>query len=114
MAQEVSAPMHDQRNPRGLSPRNSSLAPARQDVVVQRALLALVLAEHPTPLTAPGLILKLADDPTDFGQQDAVERAIRDLVGVGLLQPPKPFAWATRAALRFQQREMDCFGGGQS
>jgi hypothetical protein len=106
--------MHDQRNPRGFSPRNSSLAPATQDASLQRALLALVLAEHPTRLIVCELTRKLTDDPSDFRQRGAAERVLRDLVGVGLLQPSKPFAWATRAALRFQQLEMDRFGGGQS
>jgi hypothetical protein len=45
----------------------------------QRAVLALVLDAHPKRLTIPDLAREI-----DAG--DAVEAAVRDLVGVGLLE----------------------------
>ena len=102
--------MQNQRNPRGSSPRNSSLASAQQDVNIERALLALVLAEHPTQLTVAELARELTGDCTGFAERDASERAVRDLVGVGLLHRQGAFVLPTRAALCFERLESD---GGQ-
>jgi hypothetical protein len=46
---------------------------------VQRAVLSLVLDAHPQSLTIPDL-------SREIDQGDAVEHAVRDLVGVGLLE----------------------------
>lgn len=46
---------------------------------VQRAVLTLVLDAHPDPLTIPAIAREI-----DAG--DTVERAVRDLVGIGLLE----------------------------
>lgn len=59
--------MQDQPTRRGLG-----------DAAVQRAVLSLVLDAHPNPLTIPALA-------TQIDQGDAVERAVCELVGVGLL-----------------------------
>jgi hypothetical protein len=53
-------------------------ASPRSDCAVQRAVLALTLAAHPKHLTIPGIAVEI-------DQGDAGERAVRDLVGVGLL-----------------------------
>jgi hypothetical protein len=46
------------------------------------------------------LIREIATDPEDFGKQDGIERAIRDLAGVGLLHRHHgPFILPSRAAL---------------
>ncbi len=103
--------MHDQRSPRGSSPRNSSLATHSQDAGTQRALLAFVLAEHPTQLTTPEVVRELAQDPGDFAERDAVERAVRDLVGAGLLHRQGAFVLPTRAALHFDRLESEPGGG---
>ncbi len=58
--------MHDKASP-------------RSDRGTQRTVLALALAAHPKPLTIPELA-------QEIDQGDAVERAVRDLVGVGLLE----------------------------
>jgi hypothetical protein len=108
MAQEVEAPMQNQGSPRGFSSRNSSLAPAEQDAIVQHALLELVLAEHPAQLTIAELIRELADDPDDFGERDDVERAVRDLGGVGLLHRQGICVWPSRAALHFERLDSRC------
>jgi hypothetical protein len=39
----------------------------------------------------------------DFAQRDAIERAVRDLVGVGLLFRSDRLVLPTRAALRFNE-----------
>jgi hypothetical protein len=64
-------------------------------VAIQRAVLALALAEHPKRLTIPGLATEMAEDG------DAVERAVRDLVGVGLLDCGGISVKPTPAALHF-------------
>ena len=51
----------------------------RTEAATQRAVLALVLDAYPKSLTIPDLAREI-----DAG--DAVERACRDLVGVGLLE----------------------------
>lgn len=50
-----------------------------EDAGVQRAVLALVFAAHPERRTIPDLA-------REIGKGDAVERAVRDLVGIGLLE----------------------------
>jgi len=67
------------------------------DARAQRAVLSLVLHEHPTQLT----ICELAREIE--GDGDAPERAIRDLVGVGLLRCEGASVLPTRAALHFDR-----------
>jgi hypothetical protein len=64
-------------------------------VAAQRAVLSLVLDAHPNPVTIPDLAREI-----DAG--DAVEPAIRDLVGVGLLECSGITVRPTAAALRFE------------
>jgi len=64
------------------------------DARTQRAVLSLVLAEHPAHLTICDLAREINQD-----EGDAVERAIRDLVGVGLLRCEGASVLPTRAAL---------------
>ncbi len=71
----------------------------RSDRAVQRAVLALVLEAHPKSLAIP----KLAQE-IDAG--DAVERAVRDLVGVGLLECSGISVRPTDAALHFERLEL--------
>lgn len=80
--------------------------PAEEDERVERAVLAFVLAEHPDHLTIPELSRTLNEGPGDFARADAVERAIRELVGGGLLHCQGGLVMPTRAALRFYQ--LDC------
>jgi hypothetical protein len=69
------------------------------DEGVQRAILSLVLAAHPKSLTIPQLARKI-------DQGDAVERAVRDLVGVGLLTCGGVSIRPSAAALRFERLEL--------
>jgi len=79
---------------------NPSPRPEREDESVQRAVLSLVLAAHPKKsLTIPELAREI-----DRG--DAVERAVRDLVGVGLLECRGISIKPTPCALRFNGLEL--------
>lgn len=74
-------------------------APAAQ---AQRAILGLILAQHPAQLTICELALEI-NESDDFESNDAVERAVRDLVGAGLLRCQGISVLPTRAALCFDQ-----------
>lgn len=75
--------MHDQRN----RPTRKLADPAREDREDQSSVLFTVLMLHPVQVSVSELIAELALDPNDFGERDGVERAVRDLSGVGLLHP---------------------------
>jgi hypothetical protein len=60
------------------------------------AVLALVLAEHPTLLTLGDLAMEIEDE-------DGVGSAVRDLVAVGLLRREGGSVLATRAAITFDR-----------
>jgi hypothetical protein len=75
--------------------------PAPDEATVEGAVLTLLGVEHPTRLTIAELVRELTGSPADFAERDAVERAVRDLVAVGLLHRHECFVWPTRAALRF-------------
>jgi len=70
-----------------------------QDQPIQRAVLSLALDAHPKSLTIPELA-------REIGQGDAVERACRDLVGVGLLDCEGVSIQPSAAALHFQRLEL--------
>jgi len=81
--------------------------PADEDAKVERVVLAFLLEEHPSQLTIPELSRALNADPGDFGTEDAVERAVRELVGAGLLYCQGAFILPTRAALYIDRLEVD-------
>lgn len=70
-----------------------------QDFRDQRIVLEFVLDEHPATLTIPELCRALYAHPGDFSSNDAVERAIRDLDGAGLLSCEGGVVRPTRVAL---------------
>jgi hypothetical protein len=72
-----------------------------EDAAIDFALLAVILDRHPTQLTIVELKRQMVDDPESFAQADAIDRAVRDLVGAGLLHRHGEFAIPTLAALRF-------------
>jgi hypothetical protein len=78
--------MHDKASP-------------RSDRGVKRAVLALALEAHPKSLTIPDLA-------REIDQGDAVERAVRDLVGIGLLVCEGVTIRSSPAALRFYRLEL--------
>jgi hypothetical protein len=81
--------------------------PDAEDTKAERVVLAFLLEEHPSQLTIPEASLALNADPGGFSNDDAVERAIRELVGAGLLYCQDRFVLPTRAALYFARLEVD-------
>lgn len=57
---------------------------AAEDRKDERAVLVHVVETFPTTLRLSDLIRELGD-PDDFAKRDAIERAVRNLVKVGLL-----------------------------
>jgi hypothetical protein len=76
---------------------------AREDAAVESAVLQHVLALHPTQVTLAELVREVGETPGDFADRDAIDRAVRDLVGSGLLHRHDSFVLPTRAALRFNE-----------
>ena len=70
---------------------------------VQQAVLAILLDAHPAQLSIDELARELTDRPAEFGPRDAIENAVRDLVGAGLVHHHGPFVFPTRAAVRFDE-----------
>lgn len=66
------------------------------DAAAQRAVLSLVLNEHPACLASDEV-------EREVGPGDATERALRDLTGVGLLRREGASVLPTRAALHFDR-----------
>jgi hypothetical protein len=90
--------MQDKRNG-GHSRRPQKHA---QDVRDQAVVLTLVLTLNPDHLTICDLSRSLNEKPgSNFKRPDAVERAVRDLVGVGLVEVETSKVRPTAAALRF-------------
>lgn len=77
--------------------------PSREDAATESAVLQQVLVLHPTQITLAELTLELGGQPADFAQRDAIERAVRNLTGAGLLHQHDSFVLPTRAALRFDE-----------
>jgi hypothetical protein len=63
--------------------------------------LALLIEEHPIHLTMDELALVLHADPDRADPEDAAHRAVRELVGAGLIHRDGPFVLPSRAALYF-------------
>jgi len=66
------------------------------DDATQRAVLSLVLDQHPTLLAAEEV-------EREIGTGDAAERALRDLSGAGLIRWDGKTVFPTRAALHFDR-----------
>ncbi len=78
-------------------------SPADDDLRDQGVVLFHVLALHPAHLIVPELVREITAGSADFGPGDAVERAVRDLTGAGLLDCPSGVVRPTRAALHFHR-----------
>jgi hypothetical protein len=78
---ESDLPMHDHRS---------------EDARAQRAVLSLILDEHPA-------LLATSEIEREIGSDDAVARAMRDLTGIGLLRREGASVLPTRAALHFDR-----------
>ena len=71
-----------------------------EDRAFEAVVLQQVLALHPTPLTLAELVGEIAGEDGDFGQRDAVERAVHDLIACGLLHRNDALVLPSRAAIR--------------
>lgn len=80
-----------------------SWTPAGEDTATESAVLQQVLDLHPVLVTAAELIREVGGESPDFSRRDGIERAIRDLIGVGLLHHHGDLLMPTRAALRFNE-----------
>lgn len=98
--------MQDQ--PKGASDEDAPPT-AAEDIRDQGVVLIHVLHRHPTLLTVPDLVREITTDSKDFAESDGVERAVRDLTGVGLLHCPGGLVVPSPAALRFLK--IICEGG---
>ena len=76
---------------------------AGDDAAIEATVLRQALLLHPVQVTLVELVREVAADPEDFGQRDAVERAVRDLARAGLLHAGGEFVVPSRAALRFAE-----------
>lgn len=86
-----------------MSDTDDSWTPAAEDAATEAAVLQQVLAFHPAQVTLAELAREIVGESPGFAEQDAVERAVRDLAGAGLLHRRDTFVAATRAALRFNE-----------
>jgi hypothetical protein len=66
----------------------------------QRAVLDLLLDEHPAHLAIDEVVRALASDPDDFADVDDLHNAIGELAAYGLVHRHDRFVFASRAAMR--------------
>lgn len=72
------------------------------DDFYEQAVLRHILGWQPTVLRLSDLIREVAKEPDEFGHRDALERAVRELVKVGLLHRQGECVLPTPALLYLQ------------
>jgi hypothetical protein len=77
--------------------------PAAEDAATEAAVLQHLLALHPAQVTLAELVRDVGGESPGFEQRDAIERAVRDLAGAGLLHRHDSFVLPSRAAIRFDE-----------
>jgi len=82
-------------------------SPNGEDAKVERAVLAFLLDEHPNRLALPEVAWAMNPRDEMFAEDAAVERAVRELVGAGLLLCAGGFVLPTCPALYFHRLEQD-------
>jgi hypothetical protein len=82
---------------------DDSWTPAAEDAATESAVLQQILALHPAQVTLLELVREVGGESPKFAVRDGIERAVRDLTGVGLLHGQGGFVTPTRAALRFNE-----------
>lgn len=73
------------------------------DEEMQRVVLAVVLREYPVLLTFPAIACELFENPDDLVGGMALARAVRDLVGEGLLHSNGLLVLPSRSALHVRR-----------
>jgi len=86
-----------------VSDRGRIRSTAEEDRAFESAVLQHVLFLHPAAVALEDLARELGTDAGSFAEQDALERAVRDLCGAGLLHRNGPLLLPSRAALRFDE-----------
>ncbi len=97
--------MHD--NPRTGGEESLAGTTTHEDARDQRSVLFRVLALYPALLTSGELIREISAGAEGFEETDDIERAIRDLLGAGLLNRIAGVIAPTRAALVFNALDRD-------
>lgn len=82
--------------------RRRDLTTAHEDEIMERSVLTQVLLLHPAQLTILELSLRVESDLRDC-EQDAVERAVRELSRDGLVFCDCRRISPSRAAVRFDE-----------
>lgn len=82
--------------------RRRALAPAQEDEIMERSVLTQVLFLHPAQLSILELALRVETDLRSC-EQDAVERAVRELSRDGLVTCDCRRLAPSRAAVRFDE-----------
>jgi len=82
--------------------RRRDLTTAHEDEIMQRSVLTQVLVLHPAQLTILELALRVESELRDC-EQDAVERAVRELSRDGLVFCDCRRISPSRAAVRFDE-----------
>ena len=90
-----------QDEPKGTGADGCDSPTEAEDVRDQGVVLIHVLTRHPALLMVPELVREVTAGSEEFAEGDNVERAIRDLVGYGLLHCPGGMVVPSPAALRF-------------
>jgi hypothetical protein len=85
--------------------RSRAEDPVSEDRRTERAVLTFLLDQYPTRVAVDELPFAL--DAKDFAEKDAIARAVRDLIGVGLLIAEGDLIGPSRAALRFESLESE-------
>lgn len=93
----------DHKEAQLLIAEENSTSTHAEDLRDQGAVLTEVLTLHPAQLRLSELVREIVAGVADFEQKDAIERAVRDLVGVGLLFRSDDLVLPPRAALRFDE-----------
>lgn len=88
--------MHDEDTQRRV------LTTAQEDEIMQRSILTQVLVLHPAQLSILELALRV-ETGCQASEQDAVERAVRELSRDGLLSCDCRRIAPSRAAIRFEE-----------
>lgn len=86
-----------------MADRNEIRTPGADDATIEAAVLRQLLALFPIQLTLADLIREIVGESTEFGQRDAVERAVRQLAADGLVNRSGDVVLPSRAALRFYE-----------
>jgi hypothetical protein len=86
-----------------VSDRDRIRSTGEEDKAFESAVLQHVLFLHPAAIALEDLVRELGGDGNSFAERDALERAVRDLCGVGLLRRSGSLLLPSRAALRFDE-----------